>query len=131
MCYLAWLRAWGVLCLSRGQLRAAHTRFGLHELVQIHHVVPRSCADHPTLRSVSYDVEECYNFVMMPTLHGRRRLNLRPDRLVHDGGHPKYCAFVRARLDDVHTRRDMLHLVAQLHRAMRRATIDGEEIPWC
>jgi hypothetical protein len=121
------LRALGVLCFARPQLRAARTRFGLTGLAQVHHVVPRCCARHPTLARLAYDVEGDANFVLMPTREGVRRLGLRPNRLVHDGGHGRYCAYVWDALDAIETDAHLVALLARLHRGMRH---DDGTIPW-
>lgn len=118
----------GLLLASKQDLRRVRTRFGMQELVQIHHVIPRFCARHPTVRALDFDLEgSSANFVLMPTRRGVRELRLRSDRLVHDGGHMAYCAFVWERLDAVRTDEELQALLMFLHRGMRRA---NDEIPW-
>ena len=121
------LRRLGVFCASRRDLRIARNRFALHDLVQIHHVIPRFCALHPTVRTLQYDIDGPSNFVLMPTHRGVRELRLRPDRLVHDGGHMAYCSHVWDRLYEVEDEEQLLELVATLHRGMRRT---DASIPW-
>ena len=70
---------------ARLRVRAARARFGLDHLAQIHHIYPREFRDHPSLLWI--DIDAADNLVLMPTRRGRERLRLRPDRLIHDGGH--------------------------------------------
>lgn len=126
--WLPRLRALGVMCFSRSDLRHARTRFGMQGLVETHHVIPRCCASHATLRRMRFDTEDGANFALMPTRRGMERLSLRPDRLVHGaGGHMAYNAFVWDRLDGCVDEDDLLGLLVQLHRGMR---VRSDEIPW-
>ncbi len=120
------LRLAGVLCFSKYQLRHARTRFCLQGVTEIHHVIPRACAAHPSLRAVGFEVEDEANFVLMPNVAGARLLNLRADRPIHHG-HPRYNAYVCSRLDAVETANDMNGLLVHLHRAMRKTQAD---VPW-
>ena len=64
-------------------------------------------------------------------------MRLRPGRLLHDGGHPRYNAYVRARLDamlldgdaeeDARIAHDVHALAIEL-RARARAT--RSDLPW-
>lgn len=83
----------------RSRVASAKVRFGLHELVQTHHVLPRTHRYHPLVVATGFDVESDVNLLLMPTWKGARRLRLRRNRLVHDGSHPLYNAFVGRQLD--------------------------------
>lgn len=130
MTFASRLRVLGIVCAAPRQLRHVRTRFGLKGLVQIHHVIPRSCAPHPRLRALlpDFDVnKDPANLVLMPTHEGTRQLRLRIDRLVHDGGHMPYCHHVWDRLHDVEDEDGLVDLLVHLHRGMRWR---DEGIPW-
>jgi len=109
---------------SKSSLRARRSRLGWDGLVQIHHVVPRSLRDHPTLARFDYDVHADYNLVLMPTREGRDALRSR--RPAHDGGHMMYNHFVAGGLDSCCTPIDFVLLLMLLHRGCRGLV----SIPW-
>ena len=121
------LRALGFICFSKSDLRLARQRFGLEGLVEVHHVIPRSCAQHAALRSLNFSVEDASNFVLMPTDRGARTLALRRDRLVHSRGHMAYNRYVWERLGSVRTSDELAGLMLHLHRGMRWV---DPTIPW-
>lgn len=121
------LRTLGLICFSKTDLRVARRRFELRGLAEIHHVIPKSCASHVTLRSLCFNVEDPSNFVLMPTARGVATLTLRPDRLVHGRGHMAYNRYVWERLDAVGSSEELASLLAHLHRGMRRV---DPSIPW-
>ena len=84
---------------SKRRLREKRRRYELDGLTQVHHVLPRSLADHPVVRAHGYDVEGEYNFLLLPTREGLSQLRLRPERPLHDGGHMRYNQFARDGLD--------------------------------
>ena len=126
--WLMLLRRAGVLATSRARLRLTRARWDLQGLVDCHHVIPRCCAEHPTVRALGFDVHNSdANFAFVPTRAGARVLRLRPDRVVHHAGHLRYNAYVRARLDEVDSRAEFVSLLARLHRHARYADPD---VPW-
>ena len=66
----------------------------------MHHILPRQFRFHPALNGM-VDLEADANLVLMPTRRGKAVLNIRPDRLVHEGGHNEYNKFVKRYLDAV------------------------------
>lgn len=125
--YLLLVRALGVHCFSRRDLRVARRRWDLGGLVDVHHVIPRSCSSHSTLKTVGFTIDDDANFVLMPTEKAPRAMRLRADRLIHSGGHMAYNRFVWERLDEVGSQQDMARLLAHLHRSVRGT---GSVIPW-
>lgn len=111
---------------SRAALRERRRALGWDGLCQIHHVVPRSLAAHPTLARFGYDVEGEYNFALLPTRLGAERMRLRPERPLHDGGHLAYNAFARSGLDRCATGADLALLLVALHRGCRGLA----RVPW-
>lgn len=124
---IAYLQNLGIICVSHQYLRDTRRRFNLKDYVQIHHVIPRFCASHPILETIPFDVEGAGNFVLMPTYTGVNALSLRSDRLIHDGGHMRYCHYVWDCLDRVNSEEDLCLLLFKLHIAMRRIDPD---VPW-
>ena len=110
---------------SRAALRRARLRFGLVGLVQIHHIVPQEFRH--ALSRLGVDRDDPQNLMFMPTLAGTQRLQLRPGRLVHDGGHAAYNAWVGSQLMQCSDRSDVAGLMCAL-RADLRAT--DADIPW-
>ena len=119
------LRALGVLCATRGQLRAYRERFNMQGLCETHHVIPRSCSSHPMVKNLLFDVEGAGNFVLLPSTKGATRLRLR-ERVIHTGGHKKYNHHVWSTLDEVHDEEALCDLVSTLHRRVRY----DPNIPW-
>ena len=111
---------------SKSALRTRRSRHKWDGLVQIHHLVPRSLRDHPTLALFEYDVHAEYNLILMPTREGRDKLELRSRRPAHDGGHMSYNHFVAGGLDSCRTSVDFVLLLMLLHRGCRGLV----SIPW-
>ena len=118
------------LSLGANKLRVARTRFKLKGLVQIHHVIPRQFSNHPALENFNVDAEN--NLIFMPTVRGAQQMHLRPDRLIHDGGHSQYNRYVGRYLEEVSHLPSMLRdrrindTVDNLRSEMRRHTF----VPW-
>ena len=122
------LRVVGIFALSRPDLRVARRRFHMEGLCDVHHVIPRCCAHHPTLHKVRFGVEDPANFVLMPTVAGAKYLKLRPDRLIHSHNHLGYNQFVWNELDRIQDDEvEFVHLLVRLHRGMRWRDAG---IPW-
>lgn len=119
------LKTLGVLCLTRGELRAYRDRFGLRGLCDTHHVIPRCCRRHPSVVGLCYDVEGAGNFALLPSGKGVARLSLR-ERVVHSDGHMRYNDYVWSTLDSVHDEETLCQLVSTLHDRVRH----DPNIPW-
>lgn len=119
------LKALGVLCVSRGQLRAYRNRFDMKGLCETHHVVPRFCKSHSAVKKLRFDVDGAGNFVLLPSTNGATRLSLR-ERVIHTGGHMKYNQYVWSSLDAVRDEEALCDLVSTLHRRVRH----DPNIPW-
>lgn len=122
----------GVSTRWHTRLHSTRVRFGLRGLVQIHHVYPRQFRNHPALRGI-VDIDTERNLVLMPTYEGVSRMHLRPDRLVHDGGHPAYNRYVGRLLDRMlalppdERRRIVAQTLCELRRDVRHPP---EDLPW-
>lgn len=99
---------------SQEALRSTRRRRGLP--VEIHHIIPRQHADHPTLRAFAYDTEAGYNLVFLPTKQAAALGTARP---VHTGGHPEYNQFVRNCLDCCDTHILFVYVLFLLHKGCR------------
>ena len=119
------LKALGVLCVTRGQLRAYRKRFDMRGLCETHHVIPRCCKNHPAVKHLHFDVEGAGNFVLLPSAKGSTRLFLR-ERVIHTGGHMKYNHYVWSSLDVVGDEDTLCDLVSTLHQRVRY----DPNIPW-
>lgn len=79
--------------------RLARRRFAIEGQVQIHHIIPRQCRTHPSLRE--FEVHGFSNLMFVPSTPSMTRMRVRPCRISrHDGGHALYNEYVRKRLDD-------------------------------
>jgi len=107
------------------RMRRFRKRWGLCTLIQIHHVIPLQWKGHSALSE--YDIDARHNLIFMPTRQGAHVLQLRPGRLLHDGGHGAYNSFVKRRLDGVHHPSDVDALAYEL-RARLKAT--NSDLPW-
>lgn len=122
----------GVASRWHTRLHATRVRFGLRGLVQIHHLYPREFRHHAALRGL-WDIDDERNLVLMPTREGARQLRLRPDRLIHDGGHPAYNRHVGQLMDAMAAlhpidRADALNRTLHELRAEMRRCSGG--VPW-
>ena len=105
------------------RLRAFRIRWSLCGLLQIHHIVPR-CVHATLAPPAAIPVDDPDNLMFMPTRSGARRMRLRADRLLHDGGHPAYNAYVRERAQNA---TNLSLLMDELRAGLRRADPD---LPW-
>jgi len=90
-------------------------------LVQIHHIIPQCLSQHRQLSGV--DIHCAENVMFMPTAAGAEKLRLRQGRLIHDGGHLAYNAFVLELLE-MDTPANIMH---NLRRELRSS---HPAIPW-
>lgn len=101
--------------------RLARRRFGIEGQVQIHHIIPRQCRYHPSLRE--FDVHGFPNLMFVPSTPSMTRIRVRPCRISrHDGGHALYNEYVKRRLDDG-------AIVSDLLRELRSGIRTGC-VPW-
>ena len=63
------------------------SRWNIKGLVEDHHVIPKQFRAHPTIEKYKYDMNCSTNIILLPTKHGKHVMNLRENRLVHDGNH--------------------------------------------
>ncbi len=119
--------------VSKNRFKHAKLRFGLTELVQIHHIVPREFRKHDLVREVSpiWQMERGENFMFMPSKKGMLTLNTR--RFCHEGGHPAYNDYVLSQLNRIVTTprearlQEFTQFVANLRRTL---TTKPGDIPW-
>lgn len=110
-------------------------RWGLRgNLVQDHHAIPMQWREHPVVRAVNYDFNGSDNIVMMPTPKGKQILNVRPDRLVHYGGHKKYNLYVGTWLDHIQEIQDPQEMMEEFYNfrdfLKRNCRDNRDHIPW-
>ena len=111
---------------SKRKLRYRRKTHNLNGLLQIHHVVPKSLADHPTLSRYQYDVDAGYNLILLPTKKGAEVLNVRHTRPIHDGGHPAYNRFCLDELNACYSFDCFCAYLLLLHMGCRGRSV----IPW-
>lgn len=74
----------------------------LQGLVDIHHIIPKQCRNHPTIVLSNYDIKNGYNLMFLPTPEGWIKIsNLHPSRPIHMNGHREYNKFVITTLDNM------------------------------
>ena len=127
----------GMTPRSHDLLRAMRRRWGLQAATDVHHVIPRSCARHPLISDLSFDLDrETCNCALRPTGASRTLgLRLRSGRLIHEHGHQKYNTFVWNRLDQIRSehaddyKRELalVGFIDSLHAELRSST---PTIPW-
>ena len=77
-----------------------------------------------SLTGSGLDIDDPRNLMFMPTRPGARQMRLRPERLLHDGGHQAYNAHVMLRLQGG---ANVSELMDELRVQIRRADPD---LPW-
>tara|TARA_A100001011_G_C14197915_1_gene794370 strand:- start:240 stop:731 length:492 start_codon:yes stop_codon:yes gene_type:complete len=82
--------------------REFKNEMGIRFLVQDHHCIPYQFRNHKLLKQTKFNVNCARNIVMMPNRNGLEQLNLDPNTLVHDGGHPQYNSFVGKELQKIY-----------------------------
>ena len=111
------------------KLNCIRYELGLHGLVQIHHVIPKSLKDHETLVKYNYDIESFENLVFMPSSEGHAFLGLSKNRLIHDGPHKMYTQYVKSTLDLISSSCDLERLINSL-RVILHSEDGHSSIPW-
>lgn len=112
------------------RFRSIRQRFGLRGKIQIHHIL---CKEHAHL--VDIDINCRQNLMFMPTREGMAKMNLREERLIHDGGHLKYNAYVGALLRELlqnATTPMVAYAAASVLQSelRKRITSDDPTLPW-
>jgi hypothetical protein len=104
-------------------------RWGLHNkgLIEDHHVIPTQFKNHSMVMKSGYDIHASTNVVILPTRHGKHVLRVREDRLIHEGNHPAYNAYVGHMLNAFTHVDDFDAFVIFLKRACR---YEPHTIPW-
>lgn len=67
---------------------------------QLHHVIPKSMADHPAIKAAGFDVNKPSNLIYLP-----KETGIHPTRSVHDGwnkGHADYNVDIKQKLNEIH-----------------------------
>ena len=105
--------------LSRKNFINTKNKFGLQDLVQVHHIIPLEWQKHKNLKY--YNVHKGYNLIFLPTKKGSAEINT--IRRVHEGGHPNYNKYILYLLDK---NEDPFVLSKEI----RNKLILNEEIPW-
>lgn len=115
--------------VSKYKFKHAKQKWGIAEKVHIHHIIPRQFRSHPVLSG--YDVENGYNFMLMPNRYGKAFM--RTTRPCHEGGHGSYNRYVGSRLEHIYRNLDKedhyLH-VRTLSRELRHRTCNDQKLPW-
>ena len=81
-------------------------QLGYTGLVQDHHCIPKQHRNHILLQTIDYDINKHDNIIIMPNNKGKDLLNVKPEYLVHDGGHLKYNIYVKEQLDYIYNNYD-------------------------
>jgi hypothetical protein len=104
------------------------SRWQLTGLVEDHHVIPRHLQHHKILRELAFDINSSKNLVMMPTKLGMEICKgLRPDRLIHEGGHRAYNEYVKKNLNQIQSYKEFY----KFHNFLKRNCRDNiDKIPW-
>lgn len=103
----------------------------LQGLVDIHHIIPKQCHNHPTIRMSKYDIENGYNLMFLPTLAGSIKIkNLHFSRPIHMNSHKNYNKFVIEVLDEMFLNSQINEYnLCKLNRYLRQ-NMRHLEIPW-
>jgi hypothetical protein len=104
-------------------------------LVQDHHCIPRQFRNHKLLREIDFDVNCSRNILIMPTRLGIKELNLDPNCLVHEGGHPKYNKYVGSQLEKIKNEYETIdeqryQIWLFLHYLKDNLRYNNDIIPW-
>lgn len=74
---------------------------GLQGLMQIHHIIPRSCYSSIDGR-IDFKLSLPVNLMLMPTKKGIENLDLGRNHLVHQGPHLRYNKFIKDEIQCMH-----------------------------
>ena len=101
------------------------TRFGLTNLVETHHLIPKQWKKHPVLKKYNYDISKNYNLIFLPSNLGMNKLNT--SRLLHSGGHYPYNEYVKYNLDLIKSKHELDEFRKHLRYSMKG---NPYNIPW-
>jgi len=88
--------------VPRIKFQRLRNKKNLQGLVDIHHIIPKQCRNHPTIILSKYDITNGYNLVFLPNLSGWVKINnLHPDRPIHCKGHIEYNNYILSVLDEM------------------------------
>lgn len=107
------------------RLRSIRTRFQLTGKLQIHHVIPKTFRNY--LRVLGIHENHPDNLILMPTHKGMQSMNLRASRIIHDGGHDSYNAYVQQLLKKANNTDDIRDIQVHLKKRIRN---DDASLPW-
>ena len=108
---------------------------GLRFLVQDHHCIPYQYRNHKLLMQTNFNINCSRNILMMPTRLGIKELNLHPNTLIHDGGHPAYNKFIGKNLEKIYREEDTIDekqykLWLFIHFLKDNLKYNNDIIPW-
>tara|TARA_Y100001936_G_C15954969_1_gene602338 strand:+ start:677 stop:1084 length:408 start_codon:yes stop_codon:yes gene_type:complete len=127
------MMSWTPLCgVEKCNFRHTRRKFGLTELIQIHHIIPRQFRNHPAIVRTGYQIEDGSNYMFMPNKRGKSKILTQ--RLNHEGGHDAYNRFVGQTLDDMNTKKQKSELLINIRSLaiyLRQQLRSGcPDIPW-
>tara|TARA_Y100000992_G_C20945588_1_gene341129 strand:- start:92 stop:424 length:333 start_codon:yes stop_codon:yes gene_type:complete len=104
------------------------------DYVEDHHCIPKQWRDHNLLKSMDFDVNSSSNLIIMPNKIGKKKLNLHPDTLVHQGGHAKYNVYVKENMDEISDKSTMddkkYEFWLFLNHLKKNMKTNPDNIPW-
>lgn len=103
--------------------RGLKKRFHLVGLVQIHHIIPRQHMNHPVIQNLNFQIDDYPNLMLLPASENV----LNTERLVHDGGHKKYNAYVFNKLENISDLTSLNDLCQDLRYQIR---VGDDALPW-
>jgi hypothetical protein len=113
---------------DKAHMRAVRTRLSLTHCLAIHHVLPR---EHAALLPAGVGIDDPENLIFMMTSEGKRTMNVRSTRLVHDGDHVAYNSYVGHELWHLKSRGHDAAGVRYLRDKLRhRLRKDDPSLPW-
>ena len=102
--------------------------------VEDHHCIPKQWRDHNLLETLDFDVNCSNNLIIMPNKIGKKKLNLHPDTLVHQGGHAKYNIYVKENMDEISEKSTMddkkYEFWLFLNHLKKNMKTNPDNIPW-
>lgn len=107
--------------LFRSDFVRYKNRFGLHDQVQIHHIIPLEWKNHRNLLKHEYNINSGYNLIFLPSKIGKQNINT--IRVVHDGGHVLYNKYVYNLLETGQN-------PYEINKFLRNCLINNKQIPW-
>jgi len=108
---------------------------GIRFLVQDHHCIPRQFRNHKLFEQTKFNINCSRNILMMPTRLGIKELNLHPDTLIHDGGHPAYNKYIGKQIEKIYNEEKTIdakqyQIWLFLHYLKDNLHYKNDKIPW-